>query len=110
LLLTDRRAIRYRHNGTVRQKENGMALRRSRSRGDDEGGTKGFADRIATATKPEPSGSAGDAVVPTVSAPGLSRYQRRSADLPEGAKTLTAEEVANIVIDLRDQEEETDSE
>ena len=86
-----------------------MALRRSRSRGDNDGGTKGFADRIATATKPEPSGSAAQAGVPTVLAPGLSRYQRRSANLPEGAKTLTAEEVTNIVIDLRDQEAEADS-
>lgn len=87
-----------------------MALRRSRSRGDVEGGTKGFADRIATATKPEPSGSASDDTVPTVLTPGLSRYQRRSANLPEGAKTLTAEEVTNIVIDLRDQEAESDPE
>lgn len=86
-----------------------MALRRSRSRRDDVGGTKGFADRIATATKPEPSGSAGDAAVPTVLAPGLSRYQRRSANLPEGAKTLTAEEVTNIVIDLREEHDEAES-
>jgi hypothetical protein len=44
-----------------------------------------------------------------VLAPGLSRYQRRSANLPEGAKTLTAEEVTNIVIDLRDQHDEDES-
>ncbi len=75
-----------------------MALRRSRGRDGDQR-VKGFADRIATATKPEPSGSAqgeGSAVI----TPGLTRYQRRSANLPTGAKTLTAEEVTNIVIDL----------
>lgn len=83
-----------------------MALRRSRSRRDDDIGTKGFADRIAAATKPEPSGSATTVEAPTALAPGVSRYQRRSANLPEGAKTLTAEEVTNIVIDLRDQEED----
>jgi hypothetical protein len=83
-----------------------MARRRSRGKRDDEG-TKGFADRIATATKPEPSGSA-EGPVPTVLQPGLSRYQRRSANLPEGAKTLTAEEVTNIVIDLRDQDGESE--
>ncbi len=42
-------------------------------------------------------------------APGVSRYQRRSANLPEGAKTLTAEEQTNIVIDLRDHEDESDA-
>ncbi len=83
-----------------------MALRRSRSKQGD-GDTKGFADRIATATKPEPSGSA-EGKAATVLAPGLSRYQRRSANLPEGAKSLTAEEVTNIVIDLRDQEDDED--
>lgn len=79
-----------------------MALRRSRGQDGDER-VKGFADRIATATKPEPSGSAqgeGSAVIP----PGLTRYQRRSANLPTGAKPLTAEEVTNIVINLTDSE------
>jgi hypothetical protein len=85
-----------------------MARRRSHKGRDDDEGTKGFADRIATATKPEPSGSAAGAV-PTVLSPGLSRYQRRSANLPAGAKSLTAEEVTNIVIDLRDQDEDTDA-
>lgn len=86
-----------------------MALRRSRNKKADDVGAKGFADRIAAATKPEPSGSAATGQAPTVLAPGVSRYQRRSANLPEGAKTLTAEEVTNIVVDLRDQEDEPDS-
>ena len=81
-----------------------MALRRSRGKRDDEKRTQGFADRIAAATKPEPSGSSrGEA--PTVINPGLTRYQRRSANLPPGAKTLTAEEMTNIVIDLTDEDE-----
>ncbi len=83
-----------------------MALRRSRSKQGD-GDTKGFADRIATATKPEPSGSA-EGKAADVLGPGLSRYQRRSANLPGGAKSLTAEEVTNIVIDLRDQDDQDD--
>ena len=77
-----------------------MARRRSRGQDRNQGVT-GFADRIAAATKPEPSGSTqgeGSSVVP----PGLTRYQRRSANLPAGAKSLTAEEVTNIVIDLSD--------
>jgi hypothetical protein len=76
-----------------------MALRRSRHR--EEGGQRGFADRIANATKPEPSGSAAARAGSAVT-PGLTRYQRRTANLPAGAKSLTAEEVTNIVIDLRD--------
>lgn len=77
-----------------------MALRRSRGKDRDERVT-GFADRIATATKPEPSGSAqgeGSHVI----TPGLTRYQRRSANLPTGAKSLTTEEVTKFVIDLSD--------
>ncbi len=81
-----------------------MALRRSRSRRDEEKRTQGFADRIAAATKPEPSGS-NQGEAPTVVSPGLTRYQRRSANLPPGAKTLTAEEMTNIVIDLTDEDE-----
>ncbi|MDJ0923705.1 MAG: hypothetical protein QNJ77_04005 [Acidimicrobiia bacterium] len=84
-----------------------MALRRSRGQ-DGEHRTKGFADRIATATKPEPSGSAKPErsdVIP----PGLTRYQRRSANLPGGAKTLTSEEVTNIVIDLSKDDEGDDA-
>lgn len=77
-----------------------MALRRSRGQDRDQGVT-GFADRIAAATKPEPSGSTPGEGSPVV-APGLTRYQRRSANLPAGAKSLTAEEVTNIVIDLSD--------
>ena len=79
-----------------------MALRRSRGQDRDQRVT-GFADRIATATKPEPSGSTQGEGSPVV-APGLTRYQRRSANLPAGAKSLTAEEVTNIVIDLSDAE------
>ena len=86
-----------------------MALRRSRNQRDAESGTKGFADRIAAATKPEPSGS-GEGKTATVLGPGLTRYQRRSANLPAGAKTLTAEEVTSIVIDLRQHEAEDESE
>lgn len=81
-----------------------MARRRSRGHSGDHR-TTGFADRIATATKPEPSGSSeGEAA--TVIAPGLTRYQRRTANLPAGAKTLTAEEVTNIVLDLRPDDED----
>lgn len=80
-----------------------MALRRSRSHRDsDSAAAKGFADRIATATKPEPSGSAeGKSAV--VLGPGLTRYQRRTANLPTGVKPMTAEEVTNIVVDLTDE-------
>jgi hypothetical protein len=80
-----------------------MALRRSQGQDGDKR-LKGFADRIAAATKPEPSGSVkgeGSSVI----TPGLTRYQRRSANLPAGAKSLTAEEVSNIVIDLTDEAE-----
>lgn len=84
-----------------------MALRRSQGKGGDQQ-LKGFADRIAAATKPEPSGSAqGEASA--VITPGTTRYQRRSANLPAGAKTLTAEEVTNIVIDLTHQADEEES-
>ncbi len=79
-----------------------MARRRSRGQDRDQRVT-GFADRIATATKPEPSGST-QGEGSTVITPGLTRYQRRSANLPAGAKSLTAEEVTNIVIDLSDSE------
>ena len=81
-----------------------MALRRSRgNRGGDGGQTKGFADRIATATKPEPSNESNDEV-PAALTPGLTRYQRRTANLPSGATPLTVEERTNIVIDLREAE------
>jgi len=83
-----------------------MARRRSRSH-DDEHRTTGFAERIAAATKPEPSGSA-EAEASSVISPGLTRYQRRTANLPAGAKTLTSEEVTNIVIDLRQEAAEDD--
>lgn len=77
-----------------------MALRRSRGHRDgDSARTKGFADRIAIATKPEPSGSV-KGRASAVLAPGLTRYQRRSANLPAGVTPLTAEEATNIVIDL----------
>lgn len=81
-----------------------MALRRSRGQRDADGGrTKGFAERIAAATKPEPSGS-GEGKATSVLAPGLTRYQRNTANLPAGAKSLTSEEVTNIVIDLTDED------
>ena len=78
-----------------------MARQRSRGREGDHR-TTGFADRIAMATKPEPSGS-GQGEASAVTAPGLTRYQRRTANLPTGAKPLTPEEVTNIVIDLREE-------
>lgn len=85
-----------------------MALRRSRSthRGDD-GHKKGFADRIATATKPDPSRSE-DGQVPVVLNQGLTRYQRRTANLPSGATPMTGEERSSIVIDLRHEEDAPD--
>jgi hypothetical protein len=87
-----------------------MALRRSRSpRGGDSGQKKGFAERIAAATKPEPSRlDVGE--VPAVLNQGLTRYQRRTANLPSGATPLTVEERTNIVIDLRNSEDATDEE
>ncbi len=85
-----------------------MALRRSRShRDNDPSRTKGFADRIAMATKPEPSGSAAGKAA-AVLGPGLTRYQRRTANLPTGVKPMTAEEVTNIVIDLTDEDAPTE--
>lgn len=83
-----------------------MARRRSRGHEGDQR-TKGFAERIATATKPEPSGSS-EGEAKAVITPGLTRYQRRTANLPSGAKTLTAEEVSNIVIDLRNEDADPD--
>ena len=78
-----------------------MALRKPRSQRNAEAArTKGFADRIATATKGEPSGSTESKAAPVL-APGLTRYQRNTANLPAGAKPLTSEEVTNIVVDLR---------
>lgn len=81
-----------------------MALRRSRGNRGDGGQIKGFADRIATATKPEPSRDVDDAM-PAVLSQGLTRYQRRTANLPSGATPLTVEERTNIVIDLRHSED-----
>jgi len=84
-----------------------MARRRSRHLGGDSNQVKGFAERIATATKPEPSKTeAGDA--PTVITQGLTRYQRRTANLPSGATPLTVEERTSIVVDLRHLDEEED--
>ncbi len=86
-----------------------MALRRNRgnrgSRGGDGGQTTGFADRIAAATSHESPPSDGDEV-PAVLNQGLTRYQRRTANLPSGATPLTTEERTNIVIDLRHEEDE----
>ena len=78
-----------------------MARRRSGGKGDQ---TTGFADRIAAATQRDTTvDETGDA--PKVLSPGLTRYQRRTANLPSGASPLTTEERTNIVIDLRDQAE-----
>ncbi len=86
-----------------------MALRRSRGRGGDSGRTTGFADRIAAATKQEPQ-SEGGGGIPAALSPGLTRYQRRTANLPSGATPLTVEERTNIVIDLRHLEDSEESE
>lgn len=85
-----------------------MALRRSRSNRKGDGSqTNGFADRIAAATKPQPSrDEPGEA--PSVIQQGLTRYQRRTANLPSGATPMTIEERSNIVIDLRNAEESDD--
>lgn len=78
-----------------------MALRRSHGRTDLEDGlTKDLAEKIASATKPEPSGGA-EPQPATVLRSGLTRYQRQSAKLPSGAKQMTVAELTNIVIDLR---------
>jgi hypothetical protein len=78
-----------------------MARRRSRGhRSDDGGGTTGFSERIATATKGDPS-RLDEAEVPTVMGQGLTRYQRRTANLPSGATPMSGEDRTNIVIDLR---------
>jgi hypothetical protein len=80
-----------------------MARRRTRHhRGDGGVQTSGFADRIASATKGDP-GRKDDAPseVPAVLGQGLTRYQRRTANLPSGAVGMTDEDRTNIVIDLR---------
>ncbi len=77
-----------------------MARRRSWSRGDDGGQTTGFAERIATATKRDP-GRVDDPSAPAVIPQGLTRYQRRTANLPSGAVPMSGEDRTNIVIDLR---------
>ena len=78
-----------------------MARRRSGGKGDQ---TTGFADRIAAATRRDTAVEPGDR--PAVLGQGLTRYQRRTANLPSGVETLSTEERTNIVIDLRDQEEQ----
>jgi len=82
-----------------------MARRRSRFGGGDSGQVKGFAERIATATKPEPS-KADLEDAPAVITQGLTRYQRRTANLPSGASPLTVEERTSIVVDLRHVDED----
>jgi hypothetical protein len=85
-----------------------MARRRSRGhRGDDGGRTTGFAERIATATKPDP-GRLDDTSAPVVVDQGLTRYQRRTANLPSGAVPMSGADRTNIVIDLRHQAEDQD--
>ena len=79
-----------------------MARRRSGGKGDQ---TTGFADRIAAATRRDTAvDESGER--PAVLGQGLTRYQRRTANLPSGVETLTTEERTNIVIDLRDQEDQ----
>lgn len=77
-----------------------MARRRLRGHGDDKGQLSGFAERIATATKPDPSRT-DPGEVPAVLGQGLTRYQRRTANLPSGAVPMTGAERSSIVIDLR---------
>ena len=86
-----------------------MALRRSRGHRGDGGQIKDFAERIASATKPEPSGGAA-AKATAVLGPGLTRYQRRTANLPSGAKQMTVAELTNIVIDLRQEDDSAEDE
>lgn len=80
-----------------------MARRRTwHHRGDGGVQTTGFADRIASATKGDPGRNEdGASEVPTVIPQGLTRYQRRTANLPSGAVGMTDEDRTNIVIDLR---------
>ena len=83
-----------------------MVRRRSPGKGGGNSEqTTGFADRIAAATRREPTVDDGGKDVPAVLNPGLTRYQRRTANLPSGATPLTTEERTNIVIDLRDHEQ-----
>jgi len=77
-----------------------MARKRSSGKGD---GTTGFADRIAAATRRDTTGDE-PANAPAVLDQGLTRYQRRTANLPSGASPMSTEERTNMVIDLRDQE------
>ncbi len=79
-----------------------MARRRSGGKGDQ---TTGFADRIAAATRRDTAVD-DSRQAPEVLNQGLTRYQRRTANLPSGAETLSTEERTNIVIDLRDQEQQ----
>ncbi len=81
-----------------------MARRRSGGKSDQ---TTGFADRIAAATRRDTAVD-DSREAPEVLNPGLTRYQRRTANLPSGAETLSTEERTNIVIDLRDQEESSE--
>lgn len=86
-----------------------MARRRLRGHhGDDKGQLKGFADRIATATKPDPGRVVEPGDAPSVLGQGLTRYQRRTANLPSGAVPMTDAERTNIVIDLRNSGAEDD--
>lgn len=83
-----------------------MARRRFRGhRGGNGGQIKGFAERIESATKPEPSGGTA-AEATSVLTPGLTRYQRRTANLPSGAKQMTVAELTNIVVDLRHEDDD----
>lgn len=80
-----------------------MARRRSRGHRSDGAQTSGFAERIAIATKGDPNRS-DEAEAPLVIAEGLTRYQRRTANLPSGATPLSGEDRTSIVIDLRHQD------
>jgi len=79
-----------------------MARRRSKSHSGDESYLTGFAERIATATKPDPARDR-SADEPVVISREQTRYQRRTANLPTGAATLSGTERTDIVIDLRNQ-------
>jgi hypothetical protein len=92
-------------NLNVKGIDGGMGMARRRSRGHRGENTTGFADRIAAATKSKTSKIEGGDV-PAVLNQGLTRYQRRTANLPSGATPLSVEERTNIVIDLRHEGEE----
>lgn len=84
-----------------------MGWRRSTGahRSEPGGETRGFSERIALATKPEPAGHLGADPVDVVKSTET-RYQRRSANLPRGGVSpVTGEDLTRIMVDLGEIEE-----